>query len=161
MPAPAAKVGRSRQIWTSAVILTRQVGVHTDYMPGGVVKFRTQLNEPLDSNEIALHANQPDRPMPFHMTVGLFVLDHEKYAQYRAEIAPLLAAAGARFRYDFEVARTLKSEGGHDINRLFVIQFPDRVSKERFFTNPQYIEIRTRLFEKAVERTLILTEHDG
>src|SRR4051812_46268500 len=86
-----------------AVILTRQVGVHTDYTPGGVVKFRSQLNEPLDPNEMALHVNQPDRPMPFQMTVGLLVLDHEKYAQYRAEIAPLLAATGARFRYDFEV----------------------------------------------------------
>ena len=32
--------------------------------------------------------------MPFEMTVGLFVADHEKYAQYRAEIAPLLEAAG-------------------------------------------------------------------
>ena len=28
--------------------------------------------------------------MFFEMTVALFVVDHEKYAQYRAEIAPLL-----------------------------------------------------------------------
>jgi uncharacterized protein (DUF1330 family) len=97
--------------------------------------------------------------MSFEMTVGLLVADQEKYAQYRAEIAPLLEAAGGRFRYDFEVARTLKSEAGHNINRLFVIQFPDRASKERFFTDSQYIEIRARLFEKAVEGTAIIAEY--
>lgn len=97
--------------------------------------------------------------MSFEMTVGLFVVDHENYAQYRAEIAPLLDAAGGRFRYDFDVARTLRSEAGHDINRLFVIQFPDRPSKERFFTNSRYVEIRARLFEKAVEGTAIIAEY--
>ena len=71
--------------------------------------------------------------MLFEMDVGLLVMDHQKYAQYRAEITPLLEAAGGRFRYDFEVARTLKSEAGHDINRVFAIRFPDRTSKERFF----------------------------
>ena len=50
--------------------------------------------------------------MPFEMTVGLLVVDQEKYAQYRAEMTPLLEAAGGRFRYDFEVARTLKGEAG-------------------------------------------------
>ena len=97
--------------------------------------------------------------MPFEMTVGLFVADHEKYAAYRAEMAPLLEAAGGRFRYDFEVARTLKSEAGHDINRLFVLQFPDRVGKERFFADPQYVEIRARLFAEAVEGTAIIAEY--
>ena len=93
------------------------------------------------------------------MTVGLLVADHEKYAQYRAEIAPLLEAVGGRFRFDFEIRRTLKSEVGHEVNRLFVIQFPDRASKERFFADSEYLEIRTRLFEKAVERTVIIGEH--
>jgi uncharacterized protein (DUF1330 family) len=97
--------------------------------------------------------------MSFEMTVGLFVVDHEKYAQYRAEIAPLLEAAGSRFRYDFEVARTLKSEAANDINRLFVIQFPDRAGKERFFTDSRYVEIRARLFEKAVKGAAIIAEY--
>lgn len=97
--------------------------------------------------------------MAFEMTVGLWVADHRKYAQYRAEIAPLLEAAGAGFRYDLEVARTLKSETGQDINRLFVLRFPDRAAKERFFADPRYIEIRARLFEKAVEKTAIIAEY--
>jgi uncharacterized protein (DUF1330 family) len=92
------------------------------------------------------------------MTVGLLVLDHEMYAQYRAEIAPLLEAAGARFRYDFEVARNLRSETSHGINRLFVLQFPDRAGKERFFADPRYLEIRGRLFEKAVGGMTVIAE---
>jgi uncharacterized protein (DUF1330 family) len=90
--------------------------------------------------------------------MGLLVLDHAKYDQYRAGIAPLLEAAGAKFRYDFEVAGTLRSEAGHEINRVFVLHFPDRVGKEQFFSNAQYLDIRARLFEPAVGGVTMLTE---
>lgn len=98
--------------------------------------------------------------MSFEMTVGLLVADHAKYAQYRVEIARLLGAAAAGFRYDFEVARTLKSETGQEINRLFVISFPDRAGKERFFADPEYREIRARLYEKAVQGTTVIAEYE-
>ena len=55
--------------------------------------------------------------------------------------------------------RVLKSEGGAEINRAFVLQFPDRSSKERFFTDPRYLEIRRRLFEPAVRATAIIAEY--
>ena len=96
--------------------------------------------------------------MPFEMTVGLLVFDQETYAQYRAEMTPLLEAAGGRFRYDFDVARTRKGEAGHEINRLFVLQFPDRASKEKFFTDPRYVEIRTRFFDKSVGARTTIAE---
>jgi Uncharacterized conserved protein len=99
--------------------------------------------------------------MPFDMTTVLFVADQDKYAQYRAEIAPLLKAIGGAFRYDFEIAKTLKSEAGHDINRVFMLRFPNREAKERFFTHPQYQEIRVRLFETAVRRMTTIAEHTG
>src|SRR3954452_13836875 len=92
------------------------------------------------------------------MTVGLLVVDHDTYAQYRTEIAPLLETAGGGFRYDFEVRRTLYSEAPHEINRVFVIHFPDRGEKDRFFSNPEYRAIRARLFENAVQGTTILSE---
>lgn len=97
--------------------------------------------------------------MAYEMTVGLLVVDEEKYARYRAEMTPLLEAAGGRFRYDFQVARTLKSEVGHEINRVFVIQFPDLEAKDRFFADGRYVEIRGRLFEGAVRHTAILAEY--
>jgi len=97
--------------------------------------------------------------MPFDMTAVLFVADQDKYAQYRAEIAPLLEATGGAFRYDFAVATALKSEVGHDINRVFILRFPDREAKECFFTHSQYLEIRARLFDAAVRRMTIIAEH--
>ena len=96
--------------------------------------------------------------MPFEMTVGLNVVDDEKYARYREEIAPLMQSAGGRFRYDFTIARTLKSESGHEINRVFVVHFPDRATKERFFADAKYVEIRSRLFEKAVKGATTIAE---
>jgi len=98
--------------------------------------------------------------MAFEMAVGLFVADHEKYAQYRAEIAPLLEAAGGRFRYDLEVDRTLKSEAGHEINRFFALNFPDREARERFFADHRYVAIRARFFEKAVKAMTIIAEYN-
>jgi uncharacterized protein (DUF1330 family) len=94
------------------------------------------------------------------MVIGLKVIDHEKYSQYRVAIAPLLEQASGRFRYDFEVARTLKTEVTHDLNRVFVLQFPSSSAKEGFFRDPQYIEIRRQFFEKAVESTTIIAEYD-
>ncbi len=98
--------------------------------------------------------------MAFEMTVGLFVSDPEMYSQYRAEIAPLVEAAGARFRFDFEIARTLKSDANHEINRVFVLQFPDGAGKEEFFANPRYIEIRARLFARAVKAGTTISEFE-
>ena len=97
--------------------------------------------------------------MPFEITVGLLVHHQETYSQYRAEIRPLLDAAGADFRYDFEIARTLKGESDHEINRLFVLRFPDRARKEQFFADPKYLEIRARLFKKAVAGATTIAEY--
>ena len=73
-------------------------------------------------------------------------------------MTPLLERAGGTFRYDFEVARTLKSEADHDINRVFVMRFPQRSDKERFFSDSQYLEIRKRLFEKSVSAVATIAE---
>jgi hypothetical protein len=74
---------------------------------------------------------------------------------------PLLDGAGGRFVYDFEVGRTLKSSAPHEINRLFLLEFPDRPAKERFFSNPDYVAIRARLFVPSVGGTTILAEIDS
>ena len=99
--------------------------------------------------------------MAFELTIGLWVVDGEKYARYRAEIEPLLKACGGTFRYDFEIAQTLKSEASHGINRLFVLQFPDPAAKLRFFEDPQYLEIRARLYEPSVQGWTTIAEHSS
>lgn len=98
--------------------------------------------------------------MSYEMTVGLQVVDRERYAQYRKEMGPLLAAAGGDFRYDFEIDRVLRSEeGGAGITRVFVLRFPDKASKERFFAEPRYLEIRQRLFDPAVKARVSIAEY--
>ena len=96
--------------------------------------------------------------MSYEMTVGLMVVDRETYEQYRREMRPLLEDAGGAFRYDFDVARVIHSEGGAEINRAFVLQFPSQSSKERFFADPRYLEIRRRLFEPAVKARVVIAE---
>jgi uncharacterized protein (DUF1330 family) len=93
------------------------------------------------------------------MTVGLLVVDQETYAQYRKEMRPLLDEAGGAFRYDFDVARTLQSENGADINRTFVLKFPSQSNKERFFADPRYAEIKRRLFDPSVKQRVFISEY--
>ena len=98
--------------------------------------------------------------MPYEMTVGLLVVDQESYSQYRKEMLPLPEDAGGAFRYDFEVARVLRGEdGGAEINRAFVMRFPSKSSKERFFADPRYIEIRRRFFDPAVKARMLIAEY--
>ena len=44
------------------------------------------------------------------------------------------------------------------INRAFVIQFPDKSSKEKFFEDARYLEIRRRLYEPAVTAMVLIAE---
>ena len=97
--------------------------------------------------------------MSYEMAVGLVVTDQESYAQYRSEMRPLLEDAGGEFRYDFEVARVLHSEGDAEINRAFVLRFPSQSSKERFFADSRYLEIRRRFFDPAVKARVLIAEY--
>ena len=88
--------------------------------------------------------------MAFERLVGLYVAEPEGYARYRQEMEPILRGYGGRFRYDFEVSETLRSESDHPINRVFVIVCPDRETMERFFDDPAYVRIRDRWFDGSV-----------
>jgi uncharacterized protein (DUF1330 family) len=86
-----------------------------------------------------------------HVTwTGLEVRDAERYARYRAEMAPLLEHHGGRFEHDFEVARVLAPSAGKRINRVFALSFPDAGARERFFGDARYRRIRAAHFEPAV-----------
>ena len=98
--------------------------------------------------------------MPHELLVGLNVTDEQSYAQYRAEMSPLLAAQGGGFRFDFTIAKVLASAAEHPINRVFAIHFPSKARKEAFFANPEYLAIRARHFERAVAGTTIIGAYD-
>jgi uncharacterized protein (DUF1330 family) len=96
--------------------------------------------------------------MAYHRLIGLKLRDVNGYSQYRAAMTPLLEAAGGRFRYDFEVSKTLKSEQGQDINRVFLMAFPDKAASDAFFSDPAYLAVRERHFAPAVAEVSILAE---
>ena len=56
--------------------------------------------------------------MVHEMMVALTVTDGAKYQAYREAMAPILADYGGGFRYDFDIARVLKSASDHAINRV-------------------------------------------
>ena len=98
--------------------------------------------------------------MTHERVVGLTVTDDAVYGQYRAAIAPLLAAHGGAFRFDFKIAEVLKSSSDHPINRVFALQFADRERQEAFFANPEYRRIRATYFDRSVRGTTVIAEYD-
>ncbi len=98
--------------------------------------------------------------MPHEILVALDVADPPSYQRYREAMTPLLEAAGGSFRYDFEIARTLRSEAPHPITRLFAIAFPDRAAREAFFADPDYLAAREQWFVPAVKGVTIVAEYD-
>jgi uncharacterized protein (DUF1330 family) len=98
--------------------------------------------------------------MTHEMLVALDVADPDLYQAYRAEMTPRLEAAGGGFRYDFEIARTLRSDVAHPITRVFAIHFPSRAAAEAFFADPAYAAIKARTFAHAVRATTIIAAYD-
>lgn len=98
--------------------------------------------------------------MPFEAVRGLNVIDEAGYEKYREAMTPILARYGGGFRFDFIVAKTLKADAPHPINRVFAIYFADRASKDAFFADPAYKQVRATYFEPAVRGVTLIGEYD-
>ena len=98
--------------------------------------------------------------MAIETLVGLNVVDEEGYQSYRDEMMPILESYGGGFGYDFKVSEVLTSRTQASINRVFTISFPDQNSRETFFSNKAYLEIRQHHFEKAVSDTTIIATYE-
>jgi uncharacterized protein (DUF1330 family) len=97
--------------------------------------------------------------MSFERLVGLFVTDETVYEAYRAAMKPILARYGGAFQFDFRVADTLLSQTTHPINRVFIIRFPDEQSHNAFFSDPEYVAVRTQLFNASVGGSTIIARY--
>ena len=98
--------------------------------------------------------------MTHEMMVGLTVTDDDVYRQYRAAMAPLLEVHGGGFRYDFTIAKVLKSASEHPINRVFAIYFGSKEQKDAFFAHPEYRAIKAKFFDRSVGGTTIFGAYD-
>ena len=99
--------------------------------------------------------------MALETLVGLQVVDEERYRMYRDEMTPILESYGGKFGYDFKISEVLKSQTEAPINRVFTISFPDQDSKDSFFSNEEYLQIRQRHFEKSVTDTTIIATYES
>lgn len=95
----------------------------------------------------------------FELLVGLYVTDDKIYNRYRELMTPILKEYGGSFRYDFTIGKVLKSESVQQINRLFILTFPDVRSKENFFADEHYVSVRAKLFEPAVRSVTSIAEY--
>jgi len=93
--------------------------------------------------------------------VGLQIVDEEGYQTYRDQMRPILESNGGGFGYDFKVSEMLKSQTKAPINRVFTISFPDKDSRDAFFSNEEYLEIRKRHFKKSVTNTTIIATYES
>ena len=98
--------------------------------------------------------------MRHEILVGLHVSDDTSYQAYRDGMTPMLEERGGFFRYDFRVAEMLKGKSDQPINRLFLISFPDRETKDAFFADSDYLAVRAAHFDGAVDSVELIAEFD-
>lgn len=98
--------------------------------------------------------------MSYEMLVGLNVIDDHRYQEYRTAMKPILSQFGGNFGYDFKVSEVLLPEESNDINRVFTIKFPSKADMEAFFSNPDYLDAKSRYFESSVKSTTIISAYE-
>jgi len=98
--------------------------------------------------------------MSFERVMGLNVIDDKEYQRYREGMLPILKSFGGSFGYDFRVSEVLLSKTEDNINRVFTIEFPGKQVMEEFFSNPGYIEVKNRHFNKSVKSKTIISMHE-
>ena len=89
--------------------------------------------------------------MAIERLVALYVSDNEMYEEYRNAMMPILKEFGGGFGYDFKVSEVLKSEVKEPINRVFTIHFESEEKMDAFFTNTEYLAVKSRYFEPSVD----------
>jgi uncharacterized protein (DUF1330 family) len=97
--------------------------------------------------------------MSFEYIVGLQVDNDDLYAQYRVAMLPILKTFGGGFRYDFRIDEVLKSEVAEPMNRVFAIYFEDDKARDLFFSDGEYLKIKTKFYTPAVSATTIISEY--
>ncbi len=98
--------------------------------------------------------------MAHEMLVGLHVVDEDGYQSYRDEMTPILESYGGGFNYDFKVSEVLKSQTKAPINRVFTICFPNKDSRDSFFSYDEYLKVRQKYFDKSVTNTTIIATYE-
>jgi uncharacterized protein (DUF1330 family) len=98
--------------------------------------------------------------MPHLLVIAMNVTDPDRYAKYRAGMAPVLARHSGSFGYDFTIAATHQSPAPHPVTRVFTMQFPSRAARDAFFSDPDYLKVRAEHFTPSVDGFTLIAEHE-
>ena len=97
--------------------------------------------------------------MSYEILVGLNVVDEGIYQQYRKAMKPVLYDYDGDFCYDLKISEVLKSESSENLNRVFTLNFPSVQHKDDFFSDPQYLQVKQRYFDKSVDSITIIASY--
>lgn len=86
--------------------------------------------------------------MAFQRLMGLQVIDQDQYTLYRQHMRPILEQHQGRFVADFKIQETLLPH--RQINRVFILEFPDQTHMQAFFKHPEYLAVREQYFDASV-----------
>jgi uncharacterized protein (DUF1330 family) len=98
--------------------------------------------------------------MSFERIMGLHVIDDEEYQKYREAMEPILKSIGGSFGFDFKISEVLRSKTEDEINRVFTIEFPSKIDMDKFFSRPDYLEIKNKYFVNAVKSITDISMHE-
>ena len=87
------------------------------------------------------------------------VHDTDQYEVYKAQAAPALEAAGARYLARGGAIEVL--EGEPPAGRTVIIEFPTREAAVAFFHGPEYTAIRALRAGAASARMYVVDGYDG
>jgi len=89
---------------------------------------------------------------------ALQINDPQGYQLYREGIAPVMEELGVTVLEEYEVSRVIKTQSNEKtLNRVAIFQFPSEAIKTQFFSNTQYLAVKS-LFEASTSNYRKLIE---
>lgn len=96
--------------------------------------------------------------MPAYLMARLVVHDEAKYAEYRAQVPPVIAAHGGR--YLVRGGAVDVKEGDAPPGRLVVVEFPDMASAHAFYGSTEYAPL-LKLRADSTKSEVVFVEGAG
>ncbi len=96
--------------------------------------------------------------MAAYLVARIVVHDDAKYAEYRAQVPPVIAAHGGRYLVRGGAVET--KEGDPPPGRLVVVEFPNMASARTFYSSAEYAPLLKLRLDSA-ESEVVFVEGAG
>ena len=96
--------------------------------------------------------------MAAYLVARIVVDDDAKYAEYRAQVPPVIAAHGGRYLVRGGAVET--KEGDPPPGRLVVVEFPNMASARTFYSSAEYAPLLKLRLDSA-ESEVVFVEGAG